>query len=70
MFLTIYPKDKKLVSIMTACEITGVSRRTIYNWIQANKVDWYRLTSGSIRIVEDSLFSFVDTPIQKSNFEK
>ena len=30
--------ERQTVSIMKACEMVGVSRRTIYNWIAANKV--------------------------------
>lgn len=41
---------------MKACEVVGVSRRTIYNWIQANKVEYVRTAGGAIRIFEDSLW--------------
>jgi predicted DNA-binding transcriptional regulator AlpA len=30
--------DRKTISIMKACELVGVSRRTIYNWIASGKV--------------------------------
>ena len=29
--------DRKTISIMKACELVGVSRRTIYNWIADGK---------------------------------
>ena len=29
--------DRKTISIMKACELVGVSRRTIYNWIASGK---------------------------------
>ncbi len=47
--------DRKTISIMKACELVGVSRRTIYNWIAQNLVEWVRAPSGSIRIYADSL---------------
>lgn len=48
--------DRKTLSIMKACEVAGVSRRTIYNWIAKNKVEYLRTVGGSIRIFEDTLF--------------
>jgi len=41
---------------MKACELVGVSRRTIYNWITAGKVDYVRTAGGSVRIFVDSLW--------------
>jgi len=41
---------------MKACELVGVSRRTIYNWITAGKVEYVRTAGGSIRIFTDSLW--------------
>jgi len=41
---------------MRACELVGVSRRTIYNWITAGKVEYVRTAGGSIRIFVDSLW--------------
>ena len=41
---------------MKACEMVGVSRRTIYNWIAANKVEYLRTAGGSIRIFVDTLW--------------
>ena len=41
---------------MKACELVGVSRRTIYNWITAGKVEYVRTAGGSIRIFVDSLW--------------
>jgi excisionase family DNA binding protein len=48
--------DRQTVSIMKACEVVGVSRRTIYNWIAAGKVEYVRTAGGSIRIFADSLW--------------
>ena len=41
---------------MKACEAVGVSRRTIYNWISAGKVEYIRTAGGSIRIYADTLW--------------
>lgn len=48
--------DRQTVSIMKACEVVGVSRRTIYNWISAGKVEYVRTAGGSIRIFADTLW--------------
>lgn len=48
--------DRPTVSIMQACQVTGVTRRTIYNWIQSDKVDYIRTAGGSVRIFKDTLF--------------
>lgn len=45
------------VNIKQAGEICGVSRRTIYNWIGLNKVQYVRTAGGRIRIVRSSLFT-------------
>jgi excisionase family DNA binding protein len=48
--------ERQTVSIMKACELVGVSRRTIYNWISAGKVEYVRTAGGSIRIFTDTLW--------------
>ncbi len=48
--------DRKTVSIPRACELVGVSRRTIYNWIAGGKVQYVRTAGGSVRIFEDTLW--------------
>ena len=48
--------DRQTLSIMKACEAVGVSRRTIYNWIAAGKVEFVRTAGGSIRIFADTLW--------------
>ena len=48
--------DRQTLSIMKACEAVGVSRRTIYNWISAGKVEYVRTAGGAIRIFADSLW--------------
>jgi excisionase family DNA binding protein len=44
------------VSIMKACALAGVSRRTIYNWLYSGRIDYVRTAGGSVRIFTDSLF--------------
>ena len=46
--------DRQTLSIMKACEVVGVSRRTIYNWISAGKVEYVRTAGGAIRICADT----------------
>ncbi|MBI1873498.1 MAG: helix-turn-helix domain-containing protein [Acidobacteria bacterium] len=41
---------------MKACDLVGVSRRTIYNWITSGKVEYVRTAGGSVRIFVDSLW--------------
>jgi excisionase family DNA binding protein len=56
--------ERQTLSIMKACEVVGVSRRTIYNWIAANKVEYVRTAGGSIRIFADSLWRDASAPAQ------
>ena len=48
--------ERQTLSIMKAYEAVGVSRRTIYNWISAGKVEYVRTAGGSIRIFADTLW--------------
>jgi excisionase family DNA binding protein len=48
--------DRKTISIMKACELVGVSRRTIYNWIASGKIEYVRTAGGSVRIFVDTLW--------------
>lgn len=50
------PVERKTISIMKACELVGVSRRTIYNWLSAGKIEYVRTAGGSVRIFVDSLW--------------
>lgn len=45
----------RTLSVMQACEEAGVSRRTIYNWLAAGKVQYVRTAGGSVRILADTL---------------
>ena len=53
--------DRKTVSIPKACELVGVSRRTIYNWIASGKIQYIRTAGGSVRIFEDTLWRDPET---------
>src|SRR5438876_9661903 len=41
---------------MKACELVGVSRRTIYNWLSSGKIEYVRTAGGSARIFVDTLW--------------
>ncbi|MGE0043671.1 MAG: excisionase family DNA-binding protein [Vicinamibacterales bacterium] len=59
--------ERQTVSIMKACETVGVSRRTIYNWIAAGKVEYVRTAGGSIRIFVDTLWRQPDGTNRESH---
>ncbi len=56
--------DRKTVSIPRACELVGVSRRTIYNWIAGGKVQYVRTAGGSVRIFADTLWREPEAPAE------
>ena len=56
--------ERQTLSIMKACEVVGVSRRTIYNWMAGGKVQYVRTAGGSVRIFADSLWR---TPQETDN---
>ena len=41
---------------MKACDLVGVSRRTIYNWLSSGKIEYVRTAGGSVRIFADTLW--------------
>lgn len=47
--------ERKTTSIVKACELVGVSRRTIYNWLASGKIEYVRTAGGSVRIFVDTL---------------
>jgi excisionase family DNA binding protein len=49
-------QGERVVNIMQACALAGVSRRTIYNWLNAGRLRCVRTAGGAIRIVESSLW--------------
>lgn len=54
------PARRRLVSIIHAAEILGVSRRTIYNWLALGKIEYVRTAGGQVRIFVDSLLRTPD----------
>ena len=58
--------ERKTVSIPRACELVGVSRRTIYNWIAGGKVQYVRTAGGSVRIFVDTLWREPAAPLDPS----
>ena len=48
--------ERQTIPIMKACELVGVSRRTIYNWLSSGKIEYVRTAGGSVRIFEDTLW--------------
>ena len=48
--------ERKTISIMKACELVGVSRRTMYKWLSSGKIEYVRTAGGSVRIFVDSLW--------------
>jgi excisionase family DNA binding protein len=49
-------ENRPVVSVNEACALVDVSRRTIYNWVEAGKVEYVRPVGGSIWIFPDSLW--------------
>jgi excisionase family DNA binding protein len=56
--------ERKTISIMKACELVGVSRRTIYNWLSSGKIEYVRTAGGSVRIFVDTLWRDPNRPEQ------
>jgi excisionase family DNA binding protein len=48
--------DRQTVSIVEACRLVGVSRRTIYNWMASGKIEYVRTAGGAVRIFSDTLW--------------
>ena len=47
--------SRRLANSVTSADIAGVSLRTIYRWVQENRVEWLRTPSGQLRIYVDTL---------------
>jgi excisionase family DNA binding protein len=47
---------RQTLSFGKACEVVGVSDRTMSRWVAAGKVEYVRMAGGSIRIFADSLW--------------
>ncbi|HMD35193.1 MAG TPA: excisionase family DNA-binding protein [Vicinamibacterales bacterium] len=57
--------ERTTISIMRACELVGVSRRTIYNWLSSGKIEYVRTAGGSVRIFVDTLWR---DPVRRAAF--
>ena len=57
--------ERKTISIMKACELVGVSRRTIYNWLSSGKIEYVRTAGGSVRIFVDTCGATRTMPIDR-----
>ena len=57
------------IPIKEAAELCGVSRRSIYNWIKSNKINYTRIAGGNIRIDKESLI-LTDTQINIINAQR
>lgn len=51
---------ERTVTIKKACELVGVCRRTIYNWMAAGKIQYVRTAGGAVRILYSSLWRDTD----------
>jgi hypothetical protein len=47
---------ERTVSILKACEATGVGRRTMHTWLATGKVEYIRTAGGAVRIYWLSLW--------------
>lgn len=54
------PRDDRWLTIQQACTECEVSRRTIYNWIEAGKLEVRRTAGGNLRIARRSLWRNAD----------
>lgn len=62
--------NRKLVTIMQAMELCHVSRRTIYNWLGKDKVEYIRTAGSTVRIYEDSLWKPAEMAHQTQEQQK
>lgn len=53
---------RQTVTILQACELIGVSKRTLYHWLSAGKVEYVRTAGGSVRIFLDTLYKAGNVP--------
>lgn len=51
----IHIDGREVLTINQVRARAGVSRRTVYHWVQFNKVQWVRMAGGRLRIFADSL---------------
>jgi excisionase family DNA binding protein len=48
--------QRETLTVTAACQRMGVSRRTLYNWMDAQRVEWLRTAGGTRRVFADSLW--------------
>lgn len=58
-------EQRQVITIMQACRIAGVKRRTIYNWMKRGWIEYARTPSGSVRIYADQLLQAGDVRKRK-----
>ncbi len=46
----------RYLTIKQVCTHLHVSRRSVYNWLEAGRLQWFRTPGGSLRIAEHSLW--------------
>lgn len=49
------PPDAAFLTILQAAALVGVSKRTVYNWLNRSLIEFHRTPSGSVRILATSL---------------
>lgn len=47
--------QRPLVNTVKAAEIASVTKRTIYNWMVAGRIEYLRTPTGHVRIFADTL---------------
>jgi excisionase family DNA binding protein len=47
---------RAVMSVNDVCAFVGVTRRTVYNWVAADKVEYVRTPGGRLRIFADTLY--------------
>lgn len=47
---------RQMLTIYEAAVAVGVSRKTIYNWLESGKIEAVRTAGGQIRIYADTLW--------------
>lgn len=65
----------ELLTVTQACRFIGVSRRTLYNWMNDGRLPYVRTVSGMRRVNKEDLFlkkdnhgtekSFIDQEVGK-----
>lgn len=49
-------RGMEYLNVQQACALVQVSRRTIYNWLKAGKIEVMRTAGGRLRIRRESLW--------------